>query len=53
MTLLELALFTISIIIISVSLTLFFMDINERVKMLNELAEKEVCPSVEIEESEE
>lgn len=53
MTLLELALFTISIIIISVSLTIFFIDINKRVNMLNELAEKEVCPSVENEESEE
>ena len=53
MTLLELIIFTISIIIISVSLTIFFIDIFRRVNMLNELAEKEVCPSLEDEESEE
>ena len=53
MTLLELIIFTISIITISVSLTLYFIDINKRIKMLNELVEKEVCPSVENEESEE
>jgi hypothetical protein len=53
MTLLELGLFTLSIIILSVSLTLYFIDITKRIKMLNELAEKEVCPSVENEESEE
>lgn len=53
MTLTELVLFTLSIIILSVSLTLYFIDITKRIKMLNELAEKEVCPSVENEESEE
>ena len=53
MTLSELILFTISIIILSVSLTLYFIDINKRIKMLNDLAEKEVCPSVDNEESEE
>ena len=47
MTLSQLILFTLSIIIISVSLTIFFIDINKRIKMLNELAEKEVCPSVD------
>lgn len=53
MTLSELILFTLSIIILSVSLTIYFIDINKRIKMLNDLAEKEVCPSVENEESEE
>lgn len=53
MTLSELVLFTLSIIILSVSLTIYFIDITKRIKMLNELAEKEVCPSVENEESEE
>ena len=33
MTLLELIIFTISIITISVSLTLYFIDINKRIKM--------------------